>query len=196
MEMDTSIRPSGFTPLKKLVVCAMLVALGVVLSGVLSIPITLDGSPSAKIGFGPLPIIFAGILFGPLYGAMAAAVWDILTALIFPVGAYLPWFTLSAVLFGLLPGLFFMKKQDYKFGRVFLATASPLVLVSIFINTFLIIILYWKDPFAAGTLFGMEIPKWLAVVAVRAMEQVVTIPLYSALIYNLLRLLKHHAVIE
>lgn len=194
--MENEIRPRGFTPLKKLVVCAMLVALGVVLSGLLSIPITLEGSPSAKIGFGPLPIILAGILFGPLYGAMVAAVWDILTALIFPVGAYLPWFTLSAMLFGLLPGLFFIKRREYPLSRVIAATATPLIAVSIFLNTFLIIIIYWKDPFAAGTLFNTEVPKWLAVLSVRALEQLVTIPLYSALIYNLLKLLKRNAIIE
>ena len=74
----------------RLVVCAMLTALGVVLGGLLSIPAMPFGSYTLKIGFGVLPVIIAGVLYGPGYGAIVGALCDLLQALIFPKGAYMP----------------------------------------------------------------------------------------------------------
>lgn len=101
----------------RLVVCAMLTALGVVLGGLLSIPAMPFGSYTLKIGFGVLPVIIAGVLYGPGYGAIVGALCDLLQALIFPKGAYMPWFTVVGALFGLIPGLFFIKgKRPRSFG--------------------------------------------------------------------------------
>ena len=58
----------------RLVVCAMLTALGVVLGGLLSIPAMPFGSYTLKIGFGVLPVIIAGVLYGPGYGAIVGAI--------------------------------------------------------------------------------------------------------------------------
>ena len=107
-----------------LVTCAMLTALGVVLGGLLSIPAMPLGSYSLKIGFGALPVIVAGVLYGPYYGAIVGALTDFIQAMIFPKGAYMPWFTIVGMLFGLIPGLFFMKKQEPKFIRILLAVRN------------------------------------------------------------------------
>lgn len=53
-----------------LVVCGLLTALGVILGGLLSIPAVPFGSYSLKIGFGVLPVILSGVLFGPAYGGI------------------------------------------------------------------------------------------------------------------------------
>ena len=95
----------------KLVVCGLLTALGVILGGLLSIPAMPFGSYTLKIGFGVLPVLLAGVLFGPVYGGIVGALTDLLQALLFPKGAYMPWFTLVGIFFGLIPGLFFMRKQ-------------------------------------------------------------------------------------
>ena len=100
-----------------LVVCAMLTALGVVLGGLLSIPAMPFGSYTLKIGFGVLPVIIAGVLYGPGYGAIVGALCDLLQALIFPKGAYMPWFTVVGALFGLYPGCSSLKgKRPRSFG--------------------------------------------------------------------------------
>ena len=109
---------------KKLVVCAVFIALGVVLGGLLNIPAVVFGAYSVKIGFGVLPVILAGMLYGPVYGGMVGGLTDFLQAVIFPKGAYEPWFTIIGIFFGLIPGLFFMKKQPFKFWRIFLAVAA------------------------------------------------------------------------
>ena len=81
----------------KLVVCGLLTALGVILGGLLSIPAMPFGSYTLKIGFGVLPVLLAGVLFGPVYGGIVGALTDLLQALLFPKGAYMPWFTLVGI---------------------------------------------------------------------------------------------------
>ncbi len=115
----------------RLVVCAMLTALGVVLGGLLSIPAMPFGSYTLKIGFGVLPVIIAGVLYGPGYGAIVGALCDLLQALIFPKGAYMPWFTVVGALFGLIPGLFFIKRQTPTFLRILLAVAVGQIVGSV-----------------------------------------------------------------
>ena len=149
----------------RLVVCAMLTALGVVLGGLLSIPF---GSYTLKIGFGVLPVIIAGVLYGPGYGAIVGALCDLLQALIFPKGAYMPWFTVVGALFGLIPGLFFIKRQTPTFPRILLAVAVGQIVGSVICNTLLVIWLYGSP--------------WQIVYA-RIINQAVMIPLYSALVY-------------
>ena len=86
-------------------------ALGVVLGGLLSIPAMPLGSYTLKIGLGVLPVIVTAVLYGPLYGGTVGALTDLLQALIFPKGAYMPWFTVIGALFGVIPGMFFVKSQ-------------------------------------------------------------------------------------
>ena len=107
-----------------LVVCGLLTALGVILGGLLSIPAVPFGSYSLKIGFGVLPVILSGVLFGPAYGGIVGALTDLIQALLFPKGAYMPWFTVVGIFFGLVPGLFFMKKQKPTFVRLLAAGES------------------------------------------------------------------------
>ena len=83
-----------------LVVCGLLTALGVILGGLLSIPAVPFGSYSLKIGFGVLPVILSGVLFGPAYGGIVGALTDLIQALLFPKGAYMPWFTVVGIFSG------------------------------------------------------------------------------------------------
>lgn len=165
---------------RRLVVCALFTALGVVLGGMLSIPAMPMGAYTLKIGLGVLPVILAGVLYGPLYGGMVGGLTDLLQALLFPKGAYEPWFTVVGVLFGLIPGLFFMKGQAVRWGRLFLAVATGQLISSVALNTALLVWLY-----------GMP---WQLVYA-RLANQAVMIPLYTVLVYGLVRALRRGGVI-
>ena len=74
---------------------AMLSAMQVVLSRFLSIQ-----TPVVKIGFGFVPVMFAGALYGAGGGALAGALSDVVGALLFPSGSYFPGYTLTAALSG------------------------------------------------------------------------------------------------
>lgn len=164
-----------------LVVCGLLTALGVILGGLLSIPAVPFGSYSLKIGFGVLPVILSGVLFGPAYGGIVGALTDLIQALLFPKGAYMPWFTVVGTFFGLVPGLFFMKKQKPTFVRLLAAVAAGQLFGSVFLNTLLLVELYGSP--------------W-QLIWVRLANQAVMIPLYAALLYAVCKLLARHKVLD
>lgn len=163
-----------------LVVCGLLTALGVILGGLLSIPAVPFGSYSLKIGFGVLPVILSGVLFGPAYGGIVGALTDLIQALLFPKGAYMPWFTVVGIFrFGARP--VFMKKQKPTFVRLLAAVAAGQLFGSVFLNTLLLVELYGSP--------------W-QLIWVRLANQAVMIPLYAALLYAVCKLLARHKVLD
>ncbi len=166
---------------RRLVLCALFVALGVVLSGLLSIPAMPLGVYSLKIGFGTLPVILAGVLFGPVYGGIVGGLTDFLQAVTFPKGAYVPWFTVTGILFGLVPGLFFIKKRKPTFLRVLLAVFAGQTVGSVLLNTWLIVAIYGA-PLAAT-------------LTARAVNQAVMIPMYAVMVYYIISALRRVKVI-
>lgn len=85
---------------KTLVVLAFLTALSVVLSRLLSL-----NTHSVRVGLGNLPILLAGLLYGPFAGALVGFGADITGALLLSSFGYMPLLGLSPVLLGGLPGL-------------------------------------------------------------------------------------------
>lgn len=172
--------------IKQLVVCALLTALGVVLSGFLNIPFTIAGVYSLKIGFGALAPILAGMLYGPLFGGMVGAVVDVLQALLFVRGGYMPWFTVVAALSGIIPGLYFATRSIragvYPFWRILAAVATAQIICSVLLNTLLLSWLYSAN---------FEI-----LVVARAINQAIMIPVYALAIFWIVRILRKAKVIE
>lgn len=79
----------------------MLAAMGVVLAALR--PVNLW---NLRISFTFVPIALAAILFGPLPAALLGALIDVLGALLFPSGVFFPGYTLTAMVQGLIYGLF------------------------------------------------------------------------------------------
>ena len=148
---------------KKLTLMALLTALEIVLSRFLSL-----SAWNTKIGFAFVPVVLAALLLGPLPAAIVAALADFLGALLFPVGAYFPGFTLTAFLMGLCYGFFLYKKQ--RFWRILGAVAVHQLVLSLLLNTLWISILY-GSPYKA--LLVTRLPQCAILSAV----QLVLIPL-------------------
>lgn len=89
-----------------LAVLAALIAVQIVLSRFLSI-----ATWNLKIGFGFIPVVIAAVLYGPVGGACVGAASDFLGAILFPIGAYFPGYSLTAALSGILYGVFLKKKR-------------------------------------------------------------------------------------
>ena len=91
---------------KRLAVMALLVALQIVLSRLLSINLTFF-----KIGFAFVPLMFAGYLYGPAGGVIVATVSDLIGAItINTQGAFFPGFTVTAALVGFVYGICLKEK--------------------------------------------------------------------------------------
>jgi ECF transporter S component (folate family) len=86
---------------KKLVILGFLTALSIVLTRLLVIYLT----ESIRISFGNIPIMLAGLWFGPFAGAAVGFAADFVGASLFSgLGWYAP-MSLTPVLFGLISGL-------------------------------------------------------------------------------------------
>ena len=124
---------------KELTLIAALTALEIVLSRFLSI-----NAWNIKIGFSFVPVAIAAIILGPIHAGIIAALGDFIGAILFPIGAYFPGFTLTAFLTGICFGVFLSKKRGI--GRIFVAVATNQLVLSLLLNSLWISILY-GSPF-------------------------------------------------
>ncbi len=91
-----------------LVKAAMLTALSIIFSRFFGIFIT----PTIKFSFGHLPLMLAGMLLGPIPGALAGLAADLIGVAINAGGTPHFGFTLVSVLTGLIPGLITEYSKD------------------------------------------------------------------------------------
>ena len=121
----------------RLVLLSIFVAMEIVLSRFLSF-----STWNTKIGFAFLPVAAAAILMGPLQAAVVGGVADVLGAILVPIGAYFPGFTVTAALTGVVFGLFFHKEQTVP--RVLGAVLINQFILGLLINSYWISVLYGR----------------------------------------------------
>lgn len=151
-------------------VLGMLLAMEVVLSRFLSIQTSIT-----RIGFGFVPLVIAGILYGPVASTILAGLADILGALLFPTGAFFPGLTVTAVLVGLVYGLFLYKREfNYKsvsdWIRVVLLVVVRQGGLALLLQSYWLSIL-WGSTYKA--VFATRIPQVLILGAV----EIIMIPI-------------------
>ena len=91
--------------LRDIIILGLFISISVVLTRYASLRVPFFGVEGVRFGFGKLPIILSGIIFGPILGFVVGALADIIGYAISPIGAYMPHFTLTSALNGLIPGI-------------------------------------------------------------------------------------------
>ncbi|MCK4260284.1 MAG: folate family ECF transporter S component [Halanaerobiales bacterium] len=108
--------------------------------------------PTIRISFGNVPIILAGILFGPLAGAITGIGADLIGIMLRSQGGFFIGFTISAGLTGLIPGIIFIGRKNTKTKHSLIKIAISVILVNIVVsltlNTIWLIIMYSKGFWA------------------------------------------------
>lgn len=143
----------------------VLIAMNIILSRFLSIH-----TWNLKIGFSFVPVVVAAILYGPLMAALVAAIGDIAGAVLFPVGAYFPGFTVTALLTGAVFGLFLKKTTTVL--PVILSVLTVQIAGSLLLNTLWVSILY-GSPYGAVFMtriyqaVAMAVVQIVSIVAIR-----------------------------
>lgn len=129
---------------RKLVFLSLLTALGIVLTRFLSLRLPLFGVEGIRIGIGSLPMIFAGMVFGPVAGGLVGAVTDVVGFWISPMGAYMPHFTFTAFLTGFIPGfvMIYIFKNVRNFKTLLISIAVGQIITSIILVPYFIHILF------------------------------------------------------
>ncbi len=156
---------------KTMVSCAVLIAAAIVLSRFLSI-----NTWNLKIGFTFIPVFLAGYLYGPVKGALVGGIADLLGAILVPIGAYFPGFTLTCALQGVTYGVFLRKKQTP--SRILMAVGIVQLVLGLIVNTFWISIIS-GSPFKA-------------LLVTRLVQCLIMIPVEFVVIGAMARLLAKH----
>lgn len=110
--------------IKKLTYASILAALAIAINLTNYLPI-----PRLYLGY--IPLMVAGFLLGPFFGAAAGIVTD-LVGYSLTGGAFLPIFTLTSALAGLIPGLFsylFVKEHNLKLWQGFVSVLTVQLIV-------------------------------------------------------------------
>lgn len=165
--------------LRTLIILALLAALGAVFSAFLSIEFAPAGAKMVEVSLTPVPVMLAGMLFGPLAGGLVGYVAD--TAGFFmgvQHGAYNPAFSVTMALFGVIAGLFYLKSQKNSIWRVTSMTVAAQVICSVILNTAFLCIFYPK-------VFTLSV-----ILPARAISALVELPLYSWLLMVLAEALR------
>ena len=146
-KMTTSgaaVRRPAF-PVRTLAACALLAAVSIVLAR-LVIPMP---NETTRFSLEAIPIFIAGMLFGPLPGALVGFVADFVGCLFSGYG-YNPLFCVPPILYGLCAGLFApMLRKKRTLPRIALAFLPAVLLGSVLYQSWSLAFVYGGDAFEA-----------------------------------------------
>ncbi len=146
---------------------AMLLAMSVVISFTASVRVT----ETIKIGLGYLITALLGMLYGPFTAALAAGAGDLIKYLLKPDGAYFFGFTLTAMLGGVVYGVFFYREKC-TIPRAIASKATVSLLLNCLLNT------VW-----VSWLYGMP---FLGALGPRVIKNLMSLPFEIVLLYIVL----------
>ena len=137
---------------RTLVITAMFVALNITLD-LLNLRIQL--TPDLRIGIGFVTSAMVGMLFGPVPAMTAGAAGDMIGWLVNPGGGgYFPGFTITAILAGMIWGLFLYQKKP-SFLRLLTARLTISILLNIGLNSLWKMIYFGKAYTVASLLLSV-----------------------------------------
>ncbi len=165
-----------FSKVKVITALAMLGAISLVIASY-----RIDIGPFIRITFSGIPNQIAYYLFGPIVGGVFGGAMDILAFIMKPTGGYLPGFTLSAILRGILYGVFFYKKK-MTFRRILVAELIVIIICNLFLGTLWLNIYYGKAFFA--------------ILPMRALKNIIQWPINSFLLFSIVKMLEKSGVIR
>ncbi|MEW6106137.1 MAG: folate family ECF transporter S component [Bacillota bacterium] len=157
---------------QNIVACGLLTAISVVFTRLLSFMIPIGGVGAIRLGFGPLPIIMAGIMFGPAAGGAVGMLADVVGYAVNPMGgAYIPWLTITAAMTGIVPGVVMRlcRHEPPTFKTILMAVTAGQFVSSIVLTPY---VLYKV----------LHVPIWVNI-PLRVVAQCILIPTYSVVIY-------------
>ena len=144
--------------IKQIASMAILIAFSIVLERFFSIR-----TPIVTVGFGFLPVVIAAILYGPLIGGIVGAAADFIGAILFPIAAFFPGFTLTAFIVGFIYGVF-LHRNPRTSWKILTAVVCTILLGDLFINTYWLTIIMGQGMIA---LLPARITKCLIMLPIR-----------------------------
>ena len=133
-----------------------------------------------RLSFGKIPLILSGLFLGPLAGAFAGLVGDVLGVIINSHGAPMihPGFTLSSVLTGAVPGIIVIlsRRKRSSLFNVITSNIIVLILVNLLLDTL------WLSQMYGNPYTVVFQTRLIPHIIIAAINIVVTYPLLKSLI--------------
>lgn len=149
---------------KNIAFLGLMGALSIILSSVASFSI----GPYIKIGIAGLANQIVSYMLGPMIGAIFGGMMDIIKFILKPTGPYFFGFTLSAIIKGVIYGIFLYKKR-LTIKRIFICELIVMLLVDSVLNTLWLQMLY-------GKAFAIIFPA-------RLLKNIIMCPVNVAILY-------------
>ena len=130
--------------IRKMSILSMLIAISIILTRFFVI----YPMPTVRIEFGNIPVMLAGLIFGPIAGAMVGAVADFVGAIIRGGGFDIP-LMLAPMFMGAMAGIlrnFILKKPNYL--RVIALTLPANVIAKMLWTTYWLSVIFGKSIMA------------------------------------------------
>lgn len=130
---------------KKMILSALFIALGIVLSRFLGFKVV-----NLSFSFGFVPLMLSAIWLGPKYSTLIGGLVDLIGALLFPVGSYFVGYTIDSMLNGLIYGLILYEKPGEERStkefiiRLLIATFIVSVVCNLFLSSLWSYLVYGK----------------------------------------------------
>src|SRR5690554_2478486 len=149
----------------------LLTAISIVLTRIFGVVVPVAGVGALRLSFGEIPIILAGVLFGPAGGALTGLASDLIGYIINSHGgAFFPGFTLSAALTGFLPGwILFRHRSSLGLWQVGATVLLTDLIAGVLLNTLWLTILYGQGFFV--------------ILPMRVLARLVTLPIYTVTVF-------------
>lgn len=176
--------------LKKMILASFLAALSIAIDASIK---AILGVQTFGLPFHNIPIIYASIVLGPIYGLGIAIIGDVLGLLLAGQIVYFaPWFMLAPIAWGLIPGLLLHKKYD---RRKLIFVVGITHLIATVANTFGLLIndlvqthgffdYSWKDGTVVATIITRllrRIPSFFLILPNAFILSAITNRLYERL---------------
>ena len=154
-----------FKKVSTITTASMFAAVAVVLGSM-----TIEIGNYIKIGFSSIANHFVYYLFGPVVGGCFGGALDILKYMVKPTGEFFPGWTLSAILAGVIYGVFFYKKR-LSFWRILAAELTVSVVCNMVLGTLWLSMMYGK--------------AFMVLLPARVIKNLIMSPVNAAVFYTL-----------
>lgn len=124
--------------LRTLIILALLAAIGALFKAFLSVDFFLGPLKIVDLSLVALPVMLAGIFFGPLAGGLVGFVAETAGYFMTPTGAYNPVFSIVMALLGVIAGLFYLRSKRTTIWKTIGMVVSTQLLCTAVLNTFFI----------------------------------------------------------
>ena len=137
-----------------------------------------------RVGIGFIANIVAGMYLGPVRAGMVGLIADLIGFTLFPVGAFFPGFTLSAVMSDVIAGFFLEGKKSSRLFNIIMYAVVSTVLVETLMNTTWLVLMLHQGDFSKF-MFRLipRIPNQLATIVFK----IILIPIFYKTLFKRFR---------